>query len=138
MATANDASPSEQHRLSCLIIEDEFLIAYDLTRTLEDHGFDVYGPAATTGSALDLIIKCAPDVAIVDVIGENWLDYVLALKHRKIPFIVYSGHQRLSDAEALVNIPWITKPAPEPELIDALTLVCPRAAGIVGQTSIAC
>jgi CheY-like chemotaxis protein len=50
-----------------LVVEDEFLIAMDLERTLERHGYRVLGPAATVDAALRLLDGEAPDVALLDV-----------------------------------------------------------------------
>ena len=50
-----------------LIVEDEFLIALDLTLLLEGRGWSVLGPVASVEAALRLLNKETPAVALLDV-----------------------------------------------------------------------
>ncbi len=54
-------------RIRVLIVEDEALIALDLSDTIERLGFDLIGVAATFSQALILAEEAMPDLALVDV-----------------------------------------------------------------------
>ena len=50
-----------------LVVEDEAIIAYCSAAILEEAGFAVFGPAHTSGEALELSRHERPDVALVDI-----------------------------------------------------------------------
>ena len=58
-------------RKTVLVVEDEILIAMDLTLLLERRGWNVLGPAATVNEALSLLDKDQPAVALLDVAPEG-------------------------------------------------------------------
>lgn len=66
-----------------LIIEDDALIRSSLTTALTALGIDVVGSGASARSALDLLNKHNPDVALLDMdlgIGPNGIDVANALR----------------------------------------------------------
>ena len=50
-----------------LVVEDEFLVAFDLTAMLEGAAFTVLGPVADAAAALALVAQSQPDAALLDV-----------------------------------------------------------------------
>ena len=73
-----------------LVVEDEFLIAMDLTLLLHQHGWRVLGPAATVADALRLLRGETPDVALLDVNlrGEPVTAVAEELRARGVPFVL--------------------------------------------------
>ena len=55
------------HRPTVLVVEDEFIIALDLSETVRDLGFKVEGPFADNQNAFVAIDEELPDCAILDV-----------------------------------------------------------------------
>jgi DNA-binding NtrC family response regulator len=112
-----------------LIVEDEFLIAMDLKRLLEDRGWRVLGPAASVRAALLLLEEELPSVALLDVnLGNEPVTAVAeALKTRDVPFAVASAYERPEryGGEILSGAVNVGKPASEHRLLAALTHLTP-------------
>jgi DNA-binding NtrC family response regulator len=89
-----------------LIVEDEYLIAWDLTEALTEVGAEVIGPMTTVHDALKaLACEDAPDVALLDVSLDNHesaLAIAEELQTRRIPFIFYTGY-RFADVDSRFN-----------------------------------
>src|SRR5262245_42151478 len=77
-----------------LIVEDEYLIAVDLSRTLTRIGGVIVGPVATTEAARAKIAQTGIDLAFLDVNVDGQMVFPLAdeLEQRGIPFIFATGH----------------------------------------------
>jgi two-component system, response regulator PdtaR len=54
-----------------LIVEDDFLIAFSLSRELERAGHTVLGPVSSSDDAIALAESAQPDVALVDLDLEH-------------------------------------------------------------------
>ena len=50
-----------------LIVDDEFLIAFDLEESMRDLGFEICDLAPTAKKAMDLAVTNQPDVVLMDV-----------------------------------------------------------------------
>ncbi|SLN62436.1 response regulator [Oceanibacterium hippocampi] len=72
-----------------LIVDQDFLIAHGIKSVLEDAGFDVLEPVATTEEALKSVEQFEPDAVILDLhAGEcPVVDIADALAEAKVPFI---------------------------------------------------
>jgi CheY-like chemotaxis protein len=110
-------------RPTVLVVEDEFIIALDLSETVRDLGYDLEGPFADNRNALRAIENEMPDCAILDVHTADGEVYPLAdrLAAAGVPMVFHSGHvtpnevrRRYPDAVAC------SKPCPPSRLIDAL------------------
>src|SRR5215471_7135364 len=79
---------------SVSVVEDEALIAMDLQSLLEEAGYRVLGPANSTTSALALLDRDDPDVALLDVnLGRSDVFGVAnVLAERKTQVIFLTGH----------------------------------------------
>ncbi|ABC93967.1 putative two-component response regulator protein (plasmid) [Rhizobium etli CFN 42] len=79
-----------------LIVEDEYFLADDTRRQLEDFGATVIGPAANVGRALDLINREHVDAAILDVFLGDELVFAVSdeLEEREINFVFATGYDR--------------------------------------------
>src|SRR5689334_22021920 len=111
---------------SCLIVEDEALIALALAEGLEEAGHDVLGPIDKGSAVLDALTHLNPDMAILDtkLRDRPSYDVALELRRRRIPFVIYSGHQRHKDPHpAYADAPWVEKPASPSEVMAAFRLL---------------
>lgn len=77
-----------------LIMEDEFIVALDLSDMTQDLGFEVEGPYATLAEGRRAIDQHRPDAAILDVQLADGEVYPLAdlLMQLGVPIIFHSGH----------------------------------------------
>src|SRR5437868_6397247 len=57
-----------------LIVEDSFIVAFHLQKTLESEGYTVVGTEASGESALELLEKKKPDLVLMDIMLSGKLD----------------------------------------------------------------
>lgn len=124
MATAAHDRPT------VLVVEDEFIIALDLSETVKDLGYELEGPFEASEDAIEAIAAEMPDLAILDVFTSDGEVYPLAdkLAEAGVPIIFHSGHvppdevrSRYPQAQAC------SKPCPPDRLIDAMQVAVARA-----------
>ena len=117
------SGPKQSERPTVLVVEDEFIIALDLSETVRDLGYALDGPYADKEQAFIAIDRALPDCAILDVYTGDGEVYPLAdaLADMGVPIIFHSGHvgveevrERYPDAFAC------TKPCPPGQLIGLL------------------
>ena len=104
---------AEPNGLRVLVVEDEYLVADDISETLKELGYQVAGPAATIGEAIALIEEGPLDGALLDANLDGLSSAPVAelLSHRQIPYVVVTGYGTLSlGADVLQNAPRVTKP----------------------------
>ena len=115
----------DEHRSAAiLVVEDEFMIAMDLRRLLEEEGFDVVGPAANVEGALALLEETSPNACVLDVNlrGKHSGPVAAALQARSIPFVLSSAYEQ-ADLErfgAFAGVRNVGKPATPRLLLAAL------------------
>jgi CheY-like chemotaxis protein len=121
---------SAHERPTVLVVEDEFIIALDLSETVKDLGFDLEGPFEGNEDAIEAIEVDMPDLAILDVFTADGEVYPLAdrLVEAGVPIIFHSGHvppeevrNRYPQAQAC------SKPCPPDRIIDALQVAVAQA-----------
>ena len=103
-----------------LVVEDEFIIALDLSETVADLGMRCDGPYSTTKSALEALGSTMPDCAILDVMTADGEVYPVAdlLSEAGVPIIFHSGH--VPPREVQARYPGAiacSKPCPPDQLI---------------------
>ena len=54
-----------------LIVDDEFIIAFDLESSMRELGFDVCTVASNEGDAIELAKSNLPDVVVMDVYSRR-------------------------------------------------------------------
>ncbi len=106
-----------------LIVEDEFIIALDLSETVKDLGCAVDGPYADKENAFVAIDRRMPDCAILDVYTDDGEVFPLAdaLADAGVPIVFHSGH--VTPVEVRQRYPQAlacSKPCPPDHLIDLL------------------
>ena len=77
--------PGRGGGLIVLVVEDEFLIAFDIQTMLEGHGHSVLGPAGSIEDALRLLESGQPDVAMLDLNLRGQLVLPVARRLRSLP-----------------------------------------------------
>ena len=105
-----------------LTVEDEYLIAMDLKRTLEQLGVEVLGPVPSVAKALDLLNKHRDiDGAVLDINlgGENVFAVCDVLRSRGIPFVFATGYNAEDVPSAYQHIPRFEKPVVTAQVIQA-------------------
>ncbi|KLI63410.1 response regulator [Aurantiacibacter marinus] len=125
MATQIETRPQ-----SVLVVEDQFIIALDISETVRDLGHEVEGPYANRDHAFIAIDQKMPDVAILDVMTADGEVFPLAdaLTKAGVPIIFHSGHITPEDiAERYPDAMAASKPCPPADLIDMINKACSRA-----------
>ncbi|WP_164468210.1 HWE histidine kinase domain-containing protein [Caulobacter vibrioides] len=115
LSAEGDTSLEDQH---VLIVEDEAVVAMELTRMLSAAGATVVGPAGTIEEALALLDAHPVDCALLDVnLGGLPITPVAHALHRLgVPFVYLTGYQE----PAVDDAPILRKPVPAHVLLGAL------------------
>ncbi|MFO1147395.1 MAG: helix-turn-helix domain-containing protein [Alsobacter sp.] len=113
------ASPKGLSAPKVLVVEDDFFIAQDISNELSRRGLGVIGPLADSRSALALLTRERPDLAILDINlgGQMAYDVADALTSLHIPFIFASGYTRTSLPARYQDVPLVEKPYRSQDLI---------------------
>ena len=114
-----------------LVVEDQYLVAYDCEFHLTSAGFKCVGLASTADEALDIARRERPDLIVMDVRLADETDGVQAaieiFERFGIRSIFTSGHADSSTHEhALAAHPvcWLSKPYPPEALVAAVRAGC--------------
>lgn len=109
---------------SILVVEDEYLIAIEVKRWLQEAGADVLGPVPSVEQALDVIEDAnALDAAVLDFnLGDGETVYPVAdrLAALDVPFLFATGDIRSRNDSDHRDRPRLEKPIIAPELLRAL------------------
>ena len=115
--------PTSSDRPTVLVVEDEFIIALDLSETVRDLGFALEGPFEGNEKAFEAIEGNLPDAAILDVFTADGEVYPLAdkLAAAGVPIIFHSGHVPPAEVKQRYPGAWAcAKPCPPNRLIEVL------------------
>lgn len=116
--------PPPIQNFGVLVVEDEFLIAMELTSALQDAGFQVLKTAPSVAVALDFLRVSRPDAAVLDVSlrGERVTPVAMALAAMNVPFVLTSayGEDDLADEPVLAAAENLGKPTPHGRLLEIL------------------
>jgi CheY-like chemotaxis protein len=118
--------------LKILLVEDEFLIAEEITAMLQDAGHVVLGPAGSV-SAAEVVLAggSTPDVAVIDanLRGQTSAPLVAHLRQRDIPFCVCTGY-RMTDLKTLFgDVVTIQKPIDPARLLRTVAMLASKDGG---------
>jgi CheY-like chemotaxis protein len=99
---------------SVLVVEDDFIVAFDMQTLLEERGARVLGPASSLEQAREILAGERPTIAILDVNlnGEYVFPLVTELREQHVPFMfatAYADDERLFPEEAR-TAPRLAKP----------------------------
>lgn len=124
------ASAAHPERPTVLVVEDEFIIALDLSETVKDLGYELEGPFPDQRNAFEAIEDEMPDCAILDVYTSDGEVYPLAdaLSEAGVPIIFHSGHVTPAEVQSRYPDAWTcAKPCPPDKLINVLHEAVDRA-----------
>lgn len=102
-----------------LLVEDEELVALELSSELSRLGWAVVGPAATLAEAQALLARPV-DAAVLDVNlrGRPVYSIAEALQERQVPFLFCTGYEMVDPDGRFPDVPVIRKPA-NPQAVSA-------------------
>jgi len=121
-----ETSPSRR----ALIVDDEYLIAFDLETSMRELGFDTCAVASNENDAIELAKTSPPDVVVMDVYlggtragieAARWLRDVCGL-----PVIFVTAHNDTGTIERIHTVlpgaPVLSKPVYRDKLAEAVSL----------------
>lgn len=118
-----------------LIVEDEPLIAEDISDFLGDINFSSAGIAYDSETALDMMVNRHPDVVLLDITIEgsmNGIEIAQIIRQKyNIPFIFLTSHSdktTLDAAKLTLPYGYILKPFNEKDLLSSLEMALFRHA----------
>jgi CheY-like chemotaxis protein len=110
-----------------LVVEDDYGIASDIARFLEDADAAVVGPAGTVQDALELVESEAVglDAASLDINLHDEKVYPVAdaLAARGVPFVFVTGYDAHVIPDAYAGVPRLEKPVERAQLARALARI---------------
>jgi CheY-like chemotaxis protein len=100
--------------LTILLVEDDFIVAFDMQTLLEEQGAHVMGPASTLAEAKALLAQQTPDLAVLDVNlnGEYVFPIAYELQGLNVPYLfatAYADDDRLFPS-GTTHAPRLAKP----------------------------
>jgi DNA-binding NtrC family response regulator len=114
---------SDLHGRRVLVVEDEYLLAEELSHVLAEAGARVLGPVAKVKAALELIRSDhGPEVAVLDMnlCGEMADPVAEALLESNVPFVLTTGYENNALPECYSGAPRMNKPIDTRSIIKAL------------------
>lgn len=110
------------HGFRILVVEDEYLLADDLSDILTGAGALVIGPCATVADAVAHAGTADFDAAILDVNlrGEMVFPVADALTERRIPFIFATGYDQWSLPDRFADAVRLEKPLKAAKIVATL------------------
>jgi ActR/RegA family two-component response regulator len=123
------AEPGSDALRGCrlLIVEDDYLIAVDLSRSLESRGAEIVGPAGSVEGALRLIEAEGNrlDGAVLDINLRDERVYPVAdaLAARGVPFVFLTGYDARVIPDSHAGVPRCEKPVNTAQLTRMLSKV---------------
>lgn len=116
-------------KIKVLIVEDETLIAQEISACLEENDFDVAGIASTSDEALQLIKNNEPDVILMDIMIKGKINGIelskKILENKNFPIIFLTSNtdtNTFKKAAELKPNAFLLKPFNELELPIAIEL----------------
>lgn len=106
-----------------LVVEDEAVLAETLRSWLESAGYDVCGPAARAGEALDLAMTHYPHLAVMDVCLAGGEDGVVSARELErcagTPALFFTAYPE-AVKDGRVGVGHVAKPSGEREFLAAV------------------
>jgi DNA-binding response OmpR family regulator len=105
-----------------LVVEDQYLLARDVSEWLEEAGAKVFGPVPDIERACQLIDREKLDGAVLDINLGRGATYEVAerLSERSVPFLFATGYDQTAIPEEFQWAPRLEKPFKGPELVLAI------------------
>ena len=108
--------------LSILLVENEFLLARNLQRTMEAAGAGSIGMAGTLKEANELIESAHYDAAILDLrlMDGDAVELANELIGRGTAVVIHSGHASPAYMERMPGAHYLPKPATRKEIVKSV------------------
>ena len=106
-----------------LVVEDEYLIALEVERALEEEGAEVIGPVASVQATLDLIEQSGHlDAAVLDINlhGEDAYPIAESLQRKGVPFVFTTGYGAATISKQFAGVRLFEKPVDPKKIVLAL------------------
>ena len=105
-----------------LVVEDEYFLADEARRKLEELGALVVGPTGSVDTALDLIESDELDAAILDINLDGEMVFAVAerLEQLNIPYVFASGYDAEVVPESFRGHVFSEKPVDFGQIADTL------------------
>lgn len=122
----------ENAKKKILIVEDQFVEAYDLQLMLERAGYEISGIAHSVKQASEMIQRNKPDLVCLDIFlqgKETGIELASELQEKNIGFIYISansGKAILDQAKKTQPYGFIVKPFREQDVLITLEIACYR------------
>lgn len=114
---------SNEEPINILIVEDELLIARDVSRKLKRRGYNVTNIVSSSKAALDEVARQQPDLVLMDIVIKGSKDGIATAAeiHEKynLPVVfvtAYADENTLDRAEQAGSYGYVVKPFKEREL----------------------
>ena len=113
-----------------LVVEDEPLVAMNLSKSLAELGFSVVGPYSTLAKAATAAVETEVDAALLDVnlSGETVYPVAEILASKNVPFAFISGYGTEALPGKYANAPVLQKPVDQRTLQNLLAQKHPNLA----------
>jgi len=110
------------------VVEDEPLVALDLSAGLQEAGAEVAASTGSASEALNLIDSQPLDAALLDgnLNGRPVDDIAAALTRRKVPYAFVTGYGRECLPQAFGSVSLLAKPFSQPQLLEVATQLIER------------
>lgn len=114
--------------VSVLVLEDNFYIAEESQRTLEDAGAHVLGPCRDLEETLQALQDNHPDCAVVDInLGQGaTFEPARALRAAGVAVLLVTGYDSAIIPPDLKDAPCLHKPVDARRLVTAVASTCHR------------
>jgi DNA-binding response OmpR family regulator len=114
------------HGLQVLVVEDDFYLAGDTERALQQAGATVLGPAGTEQDALSIIRENTLDCAVLDVnLGEGpTFGAADALREKDVPFILVTGYDDNVIPARFEGVKRLRKPVELRQIVREVARIC--------------
>jgi len=103
-----------------LIVEDEYLLAHDLSRYFREMGAVVLGPASSLDAAGPQVAYADAAILDIDLNGQAVFPLADELVRRGIPFVFYTGRSDIVIPHRFQFAGRVGKPASTQAVFDAL------------------
>lgn len=120
--------------MKVLVAEDENLVAMDICRSLERHGYSVAGPCATADAAIRLTQEARPDIVVMDIMLKGPEDGISAAAKIRdttgIPVLFLTAHadkNTVQRARLVEPQGYLVKPFDDAQLYAALEVILYRS-----------
>ena len=110
------------------VVEDEALVAFEMTDLLEELGFTIVGPSLRLQDAMDLAEREEIDAAFLDVNlgrGETSQPVVEVLRARKVPYAFITAYDASQVTFRLPDDTILRKPVTGEKMLATLRSVLP-------------